>query len=74
VRIASAGRDGPDVHVTKVDVPAVLAFGVASAGEGGHGLLKRSRTGIGKRYRLRHREEGAALHARNAVYRPCTKD
>jgi hypothetical protein len=35
VRIASAGRDRANMHVTKVDVPAVLAFGIAAAGEAG---------------------------------------
>jgi hypothetical protein len=41
VRIAGATRDGADVNCIKgavaiVDVPAVGAFGVAAAGEGGH--------------------------------------
>jgi hypothetical protein len=30
-------RSTPGVHATIIDVPAVRAFGIAAAGEGGHG-------------------------------------
>jgi len=36
------------VNVAEIDVPAVLAFWILAAGEGGHGLLKRSRDASGK--------------------------
>jgi hypothetical protein len=42
MRNAGAERDRAHVHVAIIDVPAVLAFGIAAAGEGGHTLLKRS--------------------------------
>jgi hypothetical protein len=29
------------VHVAEIDVPAILAFGISSAAEFGHALLKR---------------------------------
>jgi hypothetical protein len=32
-----ADRDVPDVDIAEIDVPAVRAFGLAAAGEGGHG-------------------------------------
>ena len=35
-------RDRADVHVTVIDVPAVRAFGISAAGEGGHAPLKRA--------------------------------
>jgi hypothetical protein len=34
---AGADRDRADVDVSVIDVPAVLAFGIAAAGELGHG-------------------------------------
>jgi hypothetical protein len=37
-------RNRADVNIAVIDVPAVVAFGIATAGEGGHALLKR---GIG---------------------------
>jgi hypothetical protein len=52
MRLAYAARDGADLNVTVVDVPAILAFGIAVAGEFGHGALKRGRTAIGKPLRL----------------------
>ena len=36
-------RDRADAHVAEIDVPAVLAFWISTAGEGGHGPLKRNR-------------------------------
>jgi len=41
-------RDRSDLNVTVKDVPAVGAFGVRTAGEGGHALLKRGLAGFGK--------------------------
>ena len=41
VRVAAAPSDGADVDVLVKDVPTVLAFGIAAAGEGGHAPLKR---------------------------------
>jgi len=41
VRNADADCYRADVHVAIIDVPAVLAFEIAAAGEGGHALLKR---------------------------------
>ena len=38
---AAAHRDSADLHVAVIDVPAVAAFWIAAAGEGGHALLKR---------------------------------
>jgi hypothetical protein len=44
VRDAAAERDGADVHIAVIDVPAFLSgFVVAAAGESGHALLKRGR-------------------------------
>jgi hypothetical protein len=37
------------MHVPVIDVPAVLAFGISAAGEGGHAPLKRGSTGSGNR-------------------------
>ena len=48
VGLANTARDRANVNVAEIDVPAVLAFGIPAAGEGGHGLLKRSRDGGGK--------------------------
>ena len=41
MRTADADRDRGDVHVAVIDVPAVGAFGIASAGELGYAALKR---------------------------------
>ena len=35
VRLVDTARDLADVNVTEIDVPTVLAFGIATAGEGG---------------------------------------
>ena len=43
--VADAPRDRPNVNVAVVDVPAIWPFGVASAGELGHDLLKRRPAG-----------------------------
>src|ERR1700730_198771 len=41
VRVAGPDRDHPDVHVTEIDVPALLGdICVAAAGEGEHGPIK----------------------------------
>ncbi len=40
VGIADAPRDGADMNVTEIDMPAVLAFGITAAGEGGHGAIE----------------------------------
>jgi hypothetical protein len=40
--IARSDRDRAHVHVAIVDVPTVVAFGIAAAGECGHAVLKRS--------------------------------
>jgi transposase len=37
LRNAGADGDRADMDVSVIDVPAVLAFGIATAGEGGHG-------------------------------------
>jgi hypothetical protein len=52
VRLADTACDCADVNIAEIDVPAVLAFGIAAAGEGGHPLLKRGGHGIGKPLRL----------------------
>jgi hypothetical protein len=36
VRDAGADRDRVDMDVAVIDLPAVLAFGMAAASEGGH--------------------------------------
>ena len=46
--LANTARDRANVNVAEIDVPAVLAFWILAAGEGGHGLLKRSRDASGK--------------------------
>jgi hypothetical protein len=33
----TSSRDHADMDIAIIDVPAVLAFGIASAGDGGHG-------------------------------------
>jgi hypothetical protein len=38
---AGAGGDRPHLYVAKIDVPAVGAFGMAAAAEGGHGPWSR---------------------------------
>jgi hypothetical protein len=40
MRDAGAHRDHPDMHVTIIDVPTVLAFRIAAAGEGGHAAIE----------------------------------
>jgi hypothetical protein len=42
-RTAGASRNRAHAHVAVIDVPAVAAFGIASAGEIGHELFKRGR-------------------------------
>jgi hypothetical protein len=49
---AGAERDRSHMHVTIVDVPAVVAFGISAAGESGHAPLKRDRAATTIRYRL----------------------
>jgi len=46
--IADALCDGADMDIAEIDIPAVLAFRVAAAGELGHSALKRGRPGHGK--------------------------
>jgi hypothetical protein len=41
------------VDVAVIDVPTVLAFGIAAVGEGGHGAIKAQPTALGKSSRLR---------------------
>jgi hypothetical protein len=48
VRLARAARDGADMDISEINVPAVLAFRVSAAGELGHPALKRGRPDIGK--------------------------
>src|SRR4051794_39279227 len=45
-------REHPNVNVAEIDVPAVLAFRIPAADEGGHGLLKRSRHSAASRFWL----------------------
>jgi hypothetical protein len=42
MRYAGAERDRAHVDVAAIDVPVVVAFGVAAAGECGHAPLKRT--------------------------------
>jgi len=46
--LANTARDRANVNVAEIDVPAILAFGISAAGEGAHGLLKRSLDASGK--------------------------
>jgi hypothetical protein len=46
--LANTARDRANVNVAEIDVPAILAFGISAAGEGGHALLKRGRDASGK--------------------------
>jgi hypothetical protein len=62
VRLAGALRDRAGVHVAVVDVPAVLALGIAAAGEGGHALLKREHRPSARRYGLWTEVEGPLTH------------
>ena len=39
-RIAEAPRDGADVNVTEVDVPAVVAFWITASGQDWHGAIE----------------------------------
>jgi hypothetical protein len=48
-RAAHAPRNRANVDVAIEDVPAVFAFGISAAGEGGHGLLKRQPCIMGSR-------------------------
>jgi hypothetical protein len=46
--LTDAPRDRAHVNIAEIDVPAVLAFGISTAGEFGHALLKRTAGGRGK--------------------------
>jgi hypothetical protein len=37
MRVADVHGNGPDMHIAVMDVPAIRAFGIAAAGELGHG-------------------------------------
>jgi hypothetical protein len=39
-RAAGAARNRSDMHIAVIDVPAILAFGITAAGEGGHGFIE----------------------------------
>ena len=66
MRLSSASRDRADVQVTKINVPAILALGVAAAGEFGHVPLKRPATGEANRQSLGDRN-AATLQRVGAV-------
>jgi hypothetical protein len=57
VWLANTAHDRANVNIAEIDVPTVLAFGIPTAGEGGHGLLKRSMDVRGKPLRLVVRSE-----------------
>ena len=61
------GADRANVNVAEIDVPAVLAFWISTAGEGGHGLLKRSRDARGKPLGLVVRSEPQTKRPPEAV-------
>jgi hypothetical protein len=46
--LTDAARDRAHANIAEIDVPAVLAFGISTAGEFGHALLKRTAGGRGK--------------------------
>ena len=47
-----ADRDRADAHVTKKDVPTLVrCFEIAATGKGGHGPLKRDRSGQAIKWR-----------------------
>jgi hypothetical protein len=67
---AELDSDRADLNVTIENAPSVGAFGVRSAGEGGHGPLKRGETALANYQSLGDWNNASYCGSRNRL-RPC---